>query len=265
MRPKKHLSQFFLINKKVLSKIADSVASLEGGVIVEIGSGSGELTGYLLGKSERLICVEVDPELSAVLKKKYKENQSIEVYNQSIESFKIDHDEVIIVGNSPYHLSFKILEFIIKNREKVRKAYLTLQKEFAQKLLPVVNTKKYGFLSCFVNLYAEASVKFSISKSCFYPRPKVDSIFIELTIHAQPRYAVRNEDFFIAFTRSIFNQRRKKISNILKSLNYSVNTQDVLSQCKISGDLRPENIPLSQLVSLANSLHAAMCPGSSSL
>ena len=50
MKPKKCLSQYFLLNKKYLKKIADAVEAREDETLLEIGAGRGELTQFLIGK-----------------------------------------------------------------------------------------------------------------------------------------------------------------------------------------------------------------------
>jgi len=254
MRPKKHLSQYFLVKQAVLQRISDSIVIDSEDSILEIGSGRGELTNFLIGKSKSILCVEIDKRLCDVLEEKFKEASSVKIYCRDIGEFKLSQDNIVALGNIPYHLSFKILEFLIENRLRVKRAYLTLQKEFAKKLTGLPGTKSYGFLTCFVNLYSDVKILFNIPKTCFYPQPRVDSCLVEFKFYPKTKWCLSGQEFFISLIRKVFSQRRKKIVNILKKFYPEKEVEEILSSCRISPDLRPENISLTQFIDLANSL-----------
>ena len=254
MRPKKHLSQYFLTNKSVLQRIADSIVTDKNACILEIGSGRGELTCFITDKARQVICVEIDEKLCGVLSERFKDLKNVKICCQDIENFDMPSEDIVAVGNVPYHISFKILDLLIKNRKKVRHAYLTLQKEFAQKLTGLSGSKSYGFLTCFINLYCDVKILFNIRKSCFYPNPKVDSSLVEFNIYLKPKWDITDENFFKDMVRKIFSQRRKKIINILKQNYPDADLKTILSRCAISADQRPENISTLQFVNLANAI-----------
>ena len=68
VRPKKALGQHFLVDLNIARKIVDSM-SKDVNVIVEVGSGMGVLTQYLIQDSlEKLRVVEIDTESIEYLK-----------------------------------------------------------------------------------------------------------------------------------------------------------------------------------------------------
>ncbi|MBN2120147.1 MAG: ribosomal RNA small subunit methyltransferase A [Candidatus Omnitrophica bacterium] len=250
MRSKKHLSQFFLVNKKYLEKISDLVSVHDQEIMVEIGSGKGQLTDFLIGKQKSIICVEIDPAFCEILNEKYADIPFLDVVCADIRKFKLPDKKVIVVGNVPYHLSFEIINFVISNRDKVPRAYLTFQKEFARKLAGRLGTKDYGYLSCFMNIYADAKILFTIPKTCFHPRPKVDAAFLEIKLHSEPKAQVSSQEAFLNFLRNVFSQRRKKIANIIENLYPHLATETILATAQVLADLRPENISFLKLAQL---------------
>ena len=70
IKPKKSLGQNFLIDKNIIKKILDC-ADIENKYILEVGPGTGSLTGEILKKKPReLILIEKDNVLLNLLKKK---------------------------------------------------------------------------------------------------------------------------------------------------------------------------------------------------
>ena len=252
MYSRKSLSQFFLANKAYLQKISDAIDISPDIPILEIGPGRGALTDFLLQKPNPLICVEIDRDLCAFLEDKY---DSLNIVQSDIRKFEIPDDikELVLVGNIPYHISFEIIEYILENRARISNAYLTVQKEFAQKLCAKQNTKAYGFLTCFTNFYTNPKIRFNIPKGCFKPAPRVDSAFIEFEVLKEPKYEVKDEKGFIKFLRKIFTQRRKKISNVLKSIYPKEEVPSILKNLKIEENLRPENLSLKLLTDIYQS------------
>ena len=53
------------------------------------------------------------------------------------------------------------------------------QKEVAERILAKHNTAEYGRLSIVSNWRLKIIDHFDVSKNCFFPKPKVDSMIIE--------------------------------------------------------------------------------------
>ena len=71
IKPKKSLGQNFLIDKNIIKKILDC-ADIENKYILEVGPGTGSLTGEILKKKPReLILIEKDNVLLNLLKKNF--------------------------------------------------------------------------------------------------------------------------------------------------------------------------------------------------
>ena len=71
VRPKKHLGQHFLTDLSIAGRIVDALEPARGDTVIEIGPGTGVLTGLLLDREIRLLPVEIDPESAEHLKNKW--------------------------------------------------------------------------------------------------------------------------------------------------------------------------------------------------
>ena len=64
--PKRSLGQNFLVDQNYAKKIA-SIAAGDGGPLAEIGPGIGSLTVYLAERCERVMAVEKDEQMAALI------------------------------------------------------------------------------------------------------------------------------------------------------------------------------------------------------
>jgi 16S rRNA (adenine1518-N6/adenine1519-N6)-dimethyltransferase len=252
MKLSKSLSQVFLKDINYIDKILHSLDT-GGEEVLEIGPGTGEISSKLCAKTKFLYCVELDSRFISVLKEKFKNSTNVEIIHGDILEFKLSFlgKKLIIFGNIPYQISNSLVGYLVENRKYVKKAYLTLQKEFAEKLAAQVSTKAYGFLSCYVQYYAEVEKLFDIPARAFFPAPKVDSSFVRLEFYEKSPYAAANEDFLFQIIRRAFSQRRKKISN---SLNLPGGSKYFLSSLNIEANKRAENLSLKEYMFIANKL-----------
>lgn len=258
MKFKKSFGQVFLRDKRYLSRITRSI-KVDGEPIIEIGGGSGVLTRQLLTLTHRLYCIEKDIGLSSLLRERFSSRGAV-IINKDILHFDIQGigEEVVVVGNVPYNISNDLIRYLIVHKSCVKRAYLTLQKEFAKRLVAPKNTKEYGFLGCYLQYYARLSLLFSIPQEAFFPRPKVDSSFIEINFYQKPLYAVNDEDFLFRLIRASFSSRRKKLTNALEDFcSDKSKLQRAFQKAALNPGLRPQNLSLEDYCRLASMFKCA--------
>lgn len=246
------LGQVFLTDKNYVKKIINSL-DIKDETVLEIGSGSGEISAQVYERCKFLYCVEFDPRFVGVLEQKFKNKRNVKVVHSDILKFNLAerNERLVVFGNVPYQISNSLIGYLIENRAFIKKAYLTFQKEFVDKLIAKSGGKDYGFLSCFIQYYAGIEKVFDIPKGAFTPIPKVDSSFIAVNFYGEPSDKAENENLLFTIIREAFNQRRKKISNSLSKFSA---TQDLFSSLKIDHSMRAENVSLKQYVDIANKI-----------
>ncbi|MBL7929730.1 MAG: ribosomal RNA small subunit methyltransferase A [Bacteroidia bacterium] len=217
IRPKKHLGQHFLINETACQRIADAIPRENQFPIIEIGPGTGALTRFLLRLNRPLTVVEYDIEAIQFLNKNYP------------LKFNIIHDDVLktdwhqfgnqfnLAGNLPYNISTQVLFKVFENRNNALCCVFMLQKEVAERLASPPGYRQYGILSVLLQAFYNIELLFTLSPSDFYPPPEVHSSVIKMNRNAV-KHLNCDEKKFITMVKTAFNQRRKKLSNALKSL-----------------------------------------------
>ena len=116
-RPKKSLGQNFLIDKNIIEKIIKIENINENSIILEIGSGYGNLTKkFEAAKPKKIFAVEKDSNLAQSLEKDLKKFRNIKIINDDIfnviKNKKLDNN-IVIFGNLPYNISTKILAELV--------------------------------------------------------------------------------------------------------------------------------------------------------
>jgi 16S rRNA (adenine1518-N6/adenine1519-N6)-dimethyltransferase len=257
MRAKKSLGQNFLIDKNIQNKIISSCEINQLDTVLEIGSGTGAITGLISKKADKVYALEVDRQLIPRLLEKFSSSVNVEIILADILKFDIAScvrdkgKKIKIIGNIPYYITTPIIEQMIKYKEYISSAYLMVQKEFAERVIASVGSKRYGSLTCFVQYHFTPKVLFVTSRNSFSPRPKVDSCFLQLMMRNTPAVAVKDEERFFKVVHAAFGQRRKTLRNSLKEVVSIKNLDEFFLTFNIDRNIRPEWVSLQNFADLA--------------
>ncbi len=258
LRPRRALGQNFLRDDRIARKIVDAVHPGPGDVVLEIGPGEGALTKHLVASGATLVLVELDERAVTRMRKLY-DGSGVKVLHQDVLTVDLDAlaesmstERLRVVGNIPYYITSPILFHVLDNRRRVRDLTMMVQKEVARRLAAVPQTKAYGILSVFCQLFADVEILFDVQPGSFHPRPEVTSSVVRLAMLDGPRYALRNEQFFRGMVRSVFGKRRKTLRNALR---YFLDDEPAAAVTDTSIlQRRPEDLTLEETVELSNAL-----------
>jgi len=252
---KKSLGQNFLIDKNIINKISNSINAEEDDLIIEIGPGSGALTQELVKKNSNLVCFEIDQRLKEKLSK-FESNKTNIVFNDflkvNLKDYidKIKHKDLFFVGNLPYYITSTIINKIVAESNP-KEIIVMVQKEVGERFMAKPKTKQYNSLSVFLQYNFEITKVCNVSKNCFEPIPKVDSVVVKLSKHNI--YKVKDENKFYKLVKDSFKQKRKTIKNNL--YNYDLNiVESILKKNNKTLTARAEELTIEEFVEIANSL-----------
>lgn len=231
-------------------------------VVLEIGSGTGELSSQIAPLVKYIYALEIDQRLYAQLENKLSVYANYKIIKSDILKFNIVKflaenkitKKIKVIGNIPYYISSPIIEHLINYRQVISSVYLTVQKEFGRRIIALSGSKAYSSFSCFVQYYAQCNIAFEIKKASFKPAPKVDSCFLMLKFRDQPVVKVKDQEMFFKLIRTAFNQRRKTLRNSLKDFVEKDNLEQALCRERIEKNTRPEELSLQQFAGLCNYL-----------
>lgn len=256
MRAKKRLGQHFL-QPEWAEKLVAAIEPQADDRFVEIGPGPGALTLRLASRAAHVTAIEVDPEMSRLLRTTLPPNVTL------IEGDFLDLDlggllgpeRVRIAGNLPYNISSPILFRLVNAHVRhgaIGDATLMLQREVAERLEASPGTKDYGVLSISVQLHADVRRLLSLPPGAFRPIPKVHSSVLRLSFR-EPSVSLTDPRLFEQMVRSMFTQRRKTLANALRTFA-EAREADALAALRYAGVdpvRRPETLQLDELARLA--------------
>jgi 16S rRNA (adenine1518-N6/adenine1519-N6)-dimethyltransferase len=264
IRPRKRLSQSFLIDPNITSKIAGLLEPGPADTVVEIGPGLGVLTGIIAPQVKKIIAIEIDPGLVEILNAEIsRDNVSIVHedflkfdFPRVVDDCEPDNARVKVIGNVPYNISSAIVFRLLEFRHLISTAVLMLQKEVAERIAAGPGSRDYGIVSVIVSMYARIRREFVVPPGCFYPRPNVDSAVIKMTFRDRPLVQLENPELFRELVRASFAQRRKTLLNNLKNSRFhdSGQIENILDACAIDGRRRAESLSAEEFGSLSNEI-----------
>jgi 16S rRNA (adenine1518-N6/adenine1519-N6)-dimethyltransferase len=263
---KKRLGQHFLVDPNILNKVVRAAQVGREDVVLEVGPGLGQMTLALARSARRVIAIEIDATLVEILKKKLTNLPNVEVIKSDVlkvdfESlFKEEGRRVKVVANLPYQISTPLLFRFMESKEVFSTLTLMLQKEVAARMAAAPGGKEYGPLSIFVQVYLDASVRFFIKASAFFPPPKVDSAVVHMVWKEKPRVKSQDEAWFKKVVKACFGYRRKTLVNALKhsELPLPESVESKMEAVEIDPRRRPETLAIEEFVRLAEALRISV-------
>lgn len=265
LHPKKRLGQNFLVDRNILTKIADSCAISPEQYVVEIGPGLGTLTRELSGRCRGVMAIEIDHSLEDILNELVKEKPNLRIVFQDVLKVDIETELTKAFGlekvtpyqvcaNIPYNITTPIIFKLLEDCPNMQAATLMMQKEVGERIMASPGTKEYGRLTITTGFYAKVQHVMNVSRHCFYPQPDVDSAVLKILPQYPKRILINNDELFKNFIAAAFQKRRKTILNIVNSF-FSTGKEEAeqkLNQIGLKANLRPENLSLDDIARLLN-------------
>ena len=251
---RKSLGQHFLSDRRILGRIADALQLKGDETVLEIGPGRGALTDLLVDRAGRLIAIEYDRALAAMLRERYARRSNVLVAEADVLEVSLGElaaGPYVLVGNVPYYITTPILFHALVPPRAERAVYL-VQREVAQRLSARPGTKEYGALTVNVAAVARAETLFGVPAGAFAPPPKVESAVVRITPLSDPLISAEEERPFRVLVQGAFGMRRKQMRRVVRSL-FALDAEraDVLlAAAGIEPADRPEVLSVQQFVAL---------------
>tara|TARA_B100000700_G_scaffold17150_2_gene16942 strand:+ start:8656 stop:9570 length:915 start_codon:yes stop_codon:yes gene_type:complete len=264
IRPVSKFGQNFLIDLNLVNMIADSANLTQQDVVLEVGTGTGSLTGLLAQKAGRVITVEIDQNLWQLAQEELASFKNITFLQQDalknknnlnpilIETIKetmreIDSARLKLVANLPYNVATPLISNLLTLDDLVPTSMtVTIQKELAERIVARPGTKDFGALSLWIQTQCNAEIVRIMSPTVFWPRPKVDSAIIHIETDLVRRNRIPDRGYYHRFVRNLFIHRRKLLRGVLVSVfKNELSKQDVdqvLEGINLTGSVRAEQL-----------------------
>jgi 16S rRNA (adenine1518-N6/adenine1519-N6)-dimethyltransferase len=221
LRPKRSFGQNFLIAGGIAAAVAEACVpddEIGRARVVEIGAGTGGLTGLLARRARSVVAIERDRDLVPLLVRETAEAgvRVVEADAQTVDLASLLGDTEpdsprVLCGNLPYAITGALLRRAMENATGVERVVFMVQDEVAERLGASPGTKEWGALTVFIRAAFQVRRVLRAPPGAFHPPPEVSSALVELLPLHPPRAS--ETDLFRALVRGAFQARRKTLRN----------------------------------------------------
>lgn len=258
-RPKKSLGQHFLRDDAVLRDIVAAIQRPAASLVVEVGPGTGQLTGALLEGGFRVLAIERDQRMMQHLERRFQGIQNLQVVEGDARDIQIDDfippaETFAMAGNLPYFAANRIVRHFLEQARQPDEIVVMVQREVARQM--AASPGKFSMLSVGIQTFGEAEMLFDVPASAFEPPPKVVSTVVRIVPRTTPLVPPETQGAFFRTVRGTFRHSRKQIHNsILRGTPYEAEAiAEALDAADVDQSRRPETLTIPEWLAVVEAL-----------
>jgi 16S rRNA (adenine1518-N6/adenine1519-N6)-dimethyltransferase len=244
LHPSKALGQHFVVDPNTVDRIARMANVGLGDHVVEIGAGLGSLTVALAATEAAVTAVEVDrgivPALRAMVEPLGVRVVEADAMSCDWPELLKTSDRWVLVANLPYNVATPLVLDLLHDVPAIGRMVVMVQREAGERLVARPGGSHFGAVSVRVDYFAAASLLGRVPAGVFLPRPRVESVLVELVRRATPAVdpAVASYEEIDRLLRAGFAGRRKMLRRSLAGLV----DENVFESAGIDGRSRAEEL-----------------------
>ncbi len=219
LRPNHAFGQNFLIDRHVLDFIVEAAALSPGDRVLEVGPGLGALTQELMERGVRVLAVEKDEGLHAILADRWGADPRLEL--RLGDAMELDYSAVFapdacryLVSNLPYSVGTRIVVEAAIQPAPPERVVVLVQKEVAERFIARPRTADMGTVSVWLQQVYDVEIVRLVKPTCFWPPPEVTSAIIRMRRHHRLPLGEEERARLRALTRIAFQHRRKQMASL---------------------------------------------------
>ena len=272
IHPRGKLGQNFLIDLNLLHLLHESADLDKNDVVLEVGTGTGSLTGAMSQEAGCVVTVEVDSVMHEMAKQEHWDKDNIRfLFADILENknrlnrhvLEIVREELArsperrfkLCANLPYQIATPLMSNLLLTDIPPYSMTVTIQKEVGDRIVARPGTKDYGALAVWMQAQCDCRILLIMPPSVFWPRPKVDSAIVQVIYNQQKRKKIPNLQYFHEFVRALFFHRRKFIRSVLcsafKNKLEKEAIDSVLAELNLKGEIRAETLSVKTILALS--------------
>ncbi len=266
LRLTRALGQHFLIDGNVLGRLLEAADLTSGDTALEIGPGIGTLTEELCGRARRVVAVEMDRRLFAILDETLGSWPNLELVEG--DAMRVDlaglfspGERVKVISNLPYNVATPLILRLLREIPQAGSMVVTVQRELADRYLAEPGSPAYGGVSVKMRLLADVERLARVPPTVFLPPPQVDS---SMVIVRKKGVSLSEPEIgaFFRFLDAGFAKRRKMLVNSLGGgrAPYCPRplAEEALRLCGLSLAARAEELSCADLLAVFRNLSSSL-------
>ena len=285
LEPDKRRGQNFLIDLNLLEILAMEADINDRDVVLEVGTGLGSLTALMAPRAAAVVTVEIDAHLQQLASEvldgfdnvtllrhdalKNKNNLHPAIIETIQAKLAEDPDRQLkLAANLPYCIATPIISNLLSTPFVPVSMTVTIQKELGDRIVAKPHTKDYSALSIWIQAQCDAQILRSLPPQVFWPRPRVDSVIVQIVTNLERRAKIPDLEFFHTFVRSMFFHRRKFLRSVLVAAMKGQLTKPqvdaILEAQELGPTARAEELDVDRMLSLCEAVRHALAENATS-
>ncbi len=190
LHPSKALGQHFVVDPNTVDRVARIAGVGPGDHVLEIGAGLGSLTVALVATGATVTAVEVDRGIVRALRAMV---EPLGVAVVEADAMSCDwhdllktSDRWVLVANLPYNVATPLVLDLLREVPAIARMVVMVQREAGARLVARPGASNFGAVSVRVDYFATGALVGRVPAGVFLPRPRVESVLVELVRRAAP-------------------------------------------------------------------------------
>ncbi|MEY3459197.1 MAG: Ribosomal small subunit methyltransferase [Planctomycetota bacterium] len=275
LNPRGDLGQNFLIDVNLIEFVVRHGELSRRDVVLEVGTGTGGMTAFMVREAGHVISVDIDRNMSALAGAAVAGHSNVTLVNEDILKNKntlspavtallcqqlvaIPNSRLKLVANLPYSVGTPVISNLVASDLPWERMVCTIQWELAEKMCAEAGGSGYGALSVWIQSQASVRILRRLGPKVFWPRPKVDSAIVSIWRDPEGGSRISNRRFFQDFLRRLFSQRRKHLRGVIAGMYRrqleKPQVDSLLEGLGMRGDERAELLEPAALIRISNGL-----------
>ncbi len=271
VRPRARYGQSFLIDLNLLEIMVEAAHLDSRDIVLEVGTGTGSLTQLIAPRVAAVVTVEIDRQLAQLASEElfgldnvallpldalHNKNRLNPAVLDAVFNRLDAHPDGCwkLVANLPYNVATPIIGNLLALDRAPHSLTVTVQREVAERLTARPGTKDYGALSIWVQSQCDVELVRILPPTAFWPRPKVESAIVQISLAAERRQRIPDRTYFHDFTRALFRHRRKllrsELLGIVKERLGKSEVDVILASVGLSAHSRAEQLDVDTVLRL---------------
>ncbi len=275
IEPHARHGQNFLIDLNLARLIVERAELDDRDVVLEVGTGTGSLTGMMAPHVATVVTVEIDERLFQLAHEELFSLTNVVMLQQDALRNKSHFDDRVIaalrdqlatgpdhrlklVANLPYSVATPVIANLLGAPIVPHSMTVTVQKELAERITAHPGTKDYGALSVWIQSQCQVELVRTLPPTVFWPRPKVTSAIVHIQVDEALRTRIPDREFFHDFVRALFMHRRKFLRGVLqgcwKAELGKSGIDQALTETGLNPEARAEQLDIESILKLCETI-----------
>lgn len=279
IRPKTKRGQHFLVDLNLVRLLVDTARLEPTDVVLEVGTGTGSLTALVARRAAEVVTVEIDPQMYQLASEELTDFDNVTLLRQDALMNKNTLDPRLVdllgrklaagpgrrlklVSNLPYNVATPVVSNLLASQPVPATMTVTIQKELADRITARPGTKDYAALSVWVQSQCDVELVRVMPPTVFWPRPKVMSAILHVTLLDDRRRQIPHLAFFHDFVRAMFFHRRKFLRSVVaaafKGRLSKPDADEIMGRLGFDPTTRAEQLDVAAILALCEAVRARL-------